>query len=116
MGDGSLAPYATFIVMALLCQLCHLTVLFGVLTVLVPGCNAKEYYSNLRPAMIMAMATDSSAATLPVTMACARVNRLRQRTIDLIFPLGATVNMDGSTIYYVQVRISDCAHQIYILI
>ena len=102
MGDGSLAPYATFIVMALLAQLCHLAVLFGVLTVLAPGCNAKEYYSNLRPAMIMAMATDSSAATLPVTMACARVNRLRQRTIDLIFPLGATVNMDGSTIYYVQ--------------
>jgi Na+/H+-dicarboxylate symporter len=102
MGDGSLEPYAMFIVMALLAQLCHVVVLFGVLTVFAPGCNAKEYYSNLRPAMIMAMATDSSAATLPVTMACARVNRLRQRTIDLVFPLGATVNMDGSTIYYVQ--------------
>ena len=88
MGDGSLAPYATFIVMALLAQLCHLAILFGVLTTCAPGCDAKEYYSNLRPAMIMAMATDSSAATLPVTMACAKVNRLRQRTIDLIFPLG----------------------------
>ena len=102
MGDGSLTPYATFIVMALLAQLCHVGVLFGLLSAFATGCDAQEYYSNLRPAMIMAMATDSSAATLPVTMSCARVNRLRQRTIDLIFPLGATVNMDGSTIYYVQ--------------
>ena len=102
MGDGSLAPYATFIVMALLAQLCHIAILFGVLGVMAEGVDAKQYYMNLRPAMIMAMATDSSAATLPVTMQCAKVNRLRQRTIDLIFPLGATVNMDGSTIYYVQ--------------
>ena len=103
MGDGSLAPYATFIVMALLAQLCHLGILFGALGYLTEGrVNPKQYYMNLRPAMIMAMATDSSAATLPVTMQCAKVNHLRQRTIDLIFPLGATVNMDGSTIYYVQ--------------
>ena len=52
--------------------------------------------------MVGMVATCSSAATLPVTMACAETNKLRRKTIDLVFPLGATVNMDGSCIYYVQ--------------
>merc|ERR1712118_349136 len=48
----------------------------------------------------MAFGTSSSAGALPVTMACGEGNKLRKRTIEFVFPLGATVNMDGSAIYY----------------
>ena len=87
--------------MALLSQLNHVCMLAILLRVKTSR-NVGAYFGNLRPAAMMAIATDSSAATLPVTMACAETNKLRRKTIDLVFPLGATVNMDGSCIYYVQ--------------
>ena len=55
--------------------------------------------------MAMAFGTSSSAATLPVTMSCAATNGLDEDVINFVFPLGATVNMDGSAIYYCQVVI-----------
>ena len=97
----SRSRYFIFIVMTLSAQLCHI-LLLGAIFKVVTNINVPLYYYNLKPAAIMAIATDSSAATLPVTMAAGKTNRLHQRTIDLVFPLGATVNMDGSTIYYVQ--------------
>ena len=93
--------------MTLSAQLCHILLLGAIFKVLT-NINVPLYYYNLKPAAIMAIATDSSAATLPVTMAAGKTNRLHQRTIDLVFPLGATVNMDGSTIYYVQAVIFMC--------
>ena len=99
--DSALGPFLTFILMALLSQLNHVCMLAILLRVKTSR-NVGAYFGNLRPAAMMAIATDSSAATLPVTMACAETNKLRRKTIDLVFPLGATVNMDGSCIYYVQ--------------
>ena len=99
--DSALGPFLTFIIMALLSQLNHVCMLAILLRVKTSR-NVGAYFGNLRPAAMMAIATDSSAATLPVTMACAETNKLRRKTIDLVFPLGATVNMDGSCIYYVQ--------------
>jgi Na+/H+-dicarboxylate symporter len=87
--DNDMAPYLMFIVMALSAQACHMCLLGAALKTL-SNINVPMYYSNLRPAMMMAIATDSSAAALPVTMACGQTNRLHQRTIDLVFPLGAT--------------------------
>nr|MBX2843326.1 dicarboxylate/amino acid:cation symporter [Flammeovirgaceae bacterium] len=48
----------------------------------------------------MAFSTSSSAATLPVTMDCVENNLgVSNQTASFVLPLGATVNMDGTSLY-----------------
>ena len=51
------------------------------------------------PAFVTAFATDSSSATLPVTMRCARSLGVSVALADFALPLGATVNMNGTALY-----------------
>ncbi len=59
-----------------------------------------RFFSGIGPAQMMAFSTSSSAATLPVTMD--RVTRflgVSKETTSFVLPLGATVNMDGTSLY-----------------
>lgn len=59
-----------------------------------------EFFKGIAPAQLLAFSTSSSAATLPVTM---------ERTIEhlgvdedvasFVLPVGATINMDGTSLY-----------------
>src|SRR5699024_262627 len=52
------------------------------------------------PAATFAYATDSSAATLPITLKNAQENlNISKSTSSFVLPLGSTINMDGSAIY-----------------
>lgn len=54
----------------------------------------------LRP-QIVAFSTASSLATLPVTLeTCENDLNIRKETAAFVIPLGATINMTGSAIYY----------------
>ncbi|MCB0358534.1 MAG: dicarboxylate/amino acid:cation symporter [Bdellovibrionales bacterium] len=54
----------------------------------------------MRAALMTAFATDSSSATLPVTLDCATgEGGIKRRVAGLVLPLGATVNMDGTALY-----------------
>ncbi len=60
----------------------------------------KEFLRAIIPAQIMAFSTSSSAATLPVTMECAEKNlKIKDEITSFVLPLGATVNMDGTSIH-----------------
>ncbi|MEW6235175.1 MAG: dicarboxylate/amino acid:cation symporter [Candidatus Omnitrophota bacterium] len=62
--------------------------------------NPLVYSFNMLGALTTAFSTDSSAATLPMTMKCAeRNNRISPQTSSFVLPLGATVNMDGTALY-----------------
>jgi Na+/H+-dicarboxylate symporter len=56
------------------------------------------YFKNAIPAFTMAFACASSAATLPVSMDCAIRFGIPEGLARFILPLGATVNMDGTSI------------------
>ena len=60
----------------------------------------KRFMKGMRDAQITAFSTSSSVATLPVTMDCVR-NRIgvSERTTSFVLPIGATVNMDGTSLY-----------------
>ena len=54
----------------------------------------------MTPAMITAFSTDSSMATLPVSMDCVEKRAgVSNRTTSFVLPLGATINMDGTALY-----------------
>jgi Na+/H+-dicarboxylate symporter len=60
----------------------------------------KRFMSGMRDAQITAFSTSSSVATLPVTMDCVHKNLgVSTRTTSFVLPIGATVNMDGTSLY-----------------
>lgn len=60
----------------------------------------REFFKRISPAQFLAFSTSSSAATLPVTMECVENNLGVSRNItSFVLPIGATVNMDGTSLY-----------------
>jgi Na+/H+-dicarboxylate symporter len=63
--------------------------------------NPFPYLKFIVPAQTTALACASSAATLPVTLRCVKASGRVPDDIRLfVLPLGATINMDGSAIYF----------------
>lgn len=64
--------------------------------------NPLVYFRNILPALATALGTSSSAAALPVTLSCATErNGIPAHIAEFSLSLGATINMDGTTIYLV---------------
>jgi len=62
--------------------------------------NFREFLKRISPAQFLAFSTSSSAATLPVTMECVEENMGASKKISsFVLPIGATVNMDGTSMY-----------------
>lgn len=58
------------------------------------------FFKGIAPAQMLAFSSSSSAATLPVTMECVNENLgVSKRTSGFVLPIGATVNMDGTSLY-----------------
>lgn len=87
-----------------------LTVLAGLTTMIVavyPGIfkiftkvRYKRFFKGIREAQLLAFSTSSSAATLPVTMECVEKNlKVSEEVTSFVLPLGATINMDGTSLY-----------------
>jgi Na+/H+-dicarboxylate symporter len=62
--------------------------------------NPFRYMWQMRRALMTAFGTDSSSATLPVTIESAEnEGGCSKRSANFVLPLGATVNMDGTALY-----------------
>lgn len=60
----------------------------------------KGFFKAMSPAQTLAFSTSSSAATLPVTMECVEDNLgVDKKITSFVLPIGATVNMDGTSLY-----------------
>lgn len=58
------------------------------------------FFKAMGPAQTLAFSTSSSAATLPVTMECVEQNLgVDKKISSFVLPIGATVNMDGTSLY-----------------
>jgi Na+/H+-dicarboxylate symporter len=97
--EVELTPFINLVACSLSALVCHVCLLAALLK-FVAKRSPTTYFRHVRPAVMIAFGTSSSAGALPVSMSCGHANLLRKRTIDFVFPLGATVNMDGSAIYY----------------
>jgi len=62
--------------------------------------NPFFFLKGIAPAQLLAFSTSSSAATLPVTLECVE-NKLGvdKEVASFVLPIGATVNMDGTSLY-----------------
>ena len=58
------------------------------------------FMRGIAPAQLLAFSTSSSAATLPVTMECVEDNLgVDEEVASFVLPIGATINMDGTSVY-----------------
>jgi Na+/H+-dicarboxylate symporter len=59
-----------------------------------------NFFKAISPAQMLAFSTSSSAATLPVTMErCEEHLGVSKEVSSFVLPLGATINMDGTSLY-----------------
>lgn len=59
-----------------------------------------KFFKSIMPAQLLAFSTSSSAATLPVTMECCEDHLgVSKEVSSFVLPLGATINMDGTSLY-----------------
>ncbi|MDX1447054.1 dicarboxylate/amino acid:cation symporter [Lishizhenia sp.] len=94
----SLGKYALVVLAGLL------LLIFGFYPLLLRLFGAKvgyrEFFNAMSPAQFLAFSTASSAATLPVTIECVEDTlKVPQRVTRFVLPIGATVNMDGTSLY-----------------
>lgn len=60
----------------------------------------RDFFKGIRPAQLLAFSTSSSAATLPVTMEVVEKDLgVSEEVASFVLPLGATINMDGTSLY-----------------
>lgn len=62
------------------------------------GKNPIEAIRNMLPAYFTALGTQSSAATIPVTLQNTRKNGVSEEVTDFVIPLDATIHLAGDTI------------------
>lgn len=60
----------------------------------------RKFFNGMSAAQFLAFSTSSSAATLPVTIECVNEKlEVPEQSTDFVLPIGATVNMDGTSLY-----------------
>lgn len=123
-----LAPYGVFALMAsliveiagdnpesavelLLALLKYTLVVMGGLLLIIVGVYSlmlkaftkisfRDFIKALRPAMLLGFSTSSSSATLPVTMKLVEEELgVSEEVSSFVLPLGATINMNGTSLY-----------------
>lgn len=71
-----------------------------ILKLTVSGFSYTGFFKKMSPAQFLAFSTSSSAATLPVTMECVEKEiGVSKKISSFVLPIGATVNMDGTSLH-----------------
>lgn len=97
-GPRVIGPLATAVGAEYLAIVVHVAVVYG-LILRIFGLRLSKFLAHAKEAMITAFVTRSSSGTLPVSMACAENMGISKGTYSFTLPLGATINMDGTSIY-----------------
>ncbi len=93
----SLGLYAFTVVLGLMIMI---FIVYPIFLKLFTKINYRDFYKGIAPAQMLAFSTSSSAATLPVTMECCEKNLgISNEVSSFVLPIGATINMDGTSLY-----------------
>jgi proton glutamate symport protein len=75
-------------------------IVYPILVKLFTGKSYSFFLKGIAPAQLLAFSTSSSAATLPVTMERVEEHLGVEKEISsFVLPVGATINMDGTSLY-----------------
>lgn len=92
----ALAWYASCVIVGLFLMI----IIYTLIVYLFTGKSPSFFLKGIFPAQLLGFSTSSSAATLPVTME--RVEEhlgVEEEVTSFVLPIGATINMDGTSLY-----------------
>jgi Na+/H+-dicarboxylate symporter len=101
VGLGELiGPLGRYVLLVLVGLAIHGLLVLPLILKIFGRSNPYRFMWQMRRALLTAFGTDSSSATLPVTIECAECEGgCSRRAANFVLPLGATVNMDGTALY-----------------
>lgn len=80
--------------------LVHVFVVYSTLFKVFSKMKLKDFFQAIQPAILLGFSTSSSVATLPVTMERVEKNLgVEDEVASFVLPVGATINMDGTSLY-----------------
>ena len=93
----ALGVYSVTVILGLLCMI---FLIYPIILRLFTKITYVDFFKGIMPAQMLAFSTSSSAATLPVTMErCEEHLGISKEISSFVLPLGATINMDGTSLY-----------------
>lgn len=99
-GFDILQTLGWYVLTLLVAYTLHQFITLGILVRTLGGMNPMTFFRGIKEVMLIAFSSSSSAATLPVNMdACEKNLGVPKQITSFVLPLGATINMDGTSMY-----------------
>ncbi|WP_416334730.1 dicarboxylate/amino acid:cation symporter [Anaerococcus sp. DFU013_CI05] len=98
-GPMIIGSLASVLLVAYLAYAFHALIVYSFTVKTMAGINPVEFYKGIAPAMMFAFSSASSMGTLPINLKCCEELGADHDVTSFVLPLGATINMDGTSIY-----------------
>ena len=99
-GFALLKPLSIYIAVVIGALLIHVLVNFSVIIRVLVGMSPLQFFSRVKAPIVTAFSTSSSSGTLPTSIATAEQNLgIPPKIAGFVLPLGATMNMNGTSLF-----------------
>ena len=98
-GPSVLLPLLKLIIVIYLAYIFHMAVVFSFTTKTMARMSPLAFFKGMLPAMTMAFSSSSSVGALPLNIECSQKLGAKKEITSFVLPLGATINMNGTSIY-----------------
>lgn len=100
LGPDIIRPLSKYFLTVVLALLTHLFIVYPLILLIICRYSPLQFFLGIKEALLLAITTSSSSATLPVTLRVVEDHLgVDKPSANFVLPMGATINMDGTALY-----------------